>query len=108
MILADRSDADGWSFYAQDTIASKAEVTRKTVRTALQGLEEKGFIRRLKRSYGNLRTSDHIQISLGKNFHQEGKNLPTIPYSPYGVVEDKKEGARQDGAKVIPFARKQA
>lgn len=105
MILADRSDADGWSFYAQETIAKKAEVTRKTARTALQALEEKGFITRGKRTVGNLRTSDHIQIamgknsrsSLGKNFSQAGKKLPTIPSSPYGVGEDREEAPNGAG-----------
>lgn len=105
LILADRSDADGWSYYAQDTIAKKAEVTRKTVRTALQTLETLGYIRRSERKIGGLRTSDHIQITLGKNFSQTGKKLPTIPSSPYGVDKKGKEGARQDGAtgEVIAF-----
>lgn len=89
MILADRSDKDGWSYYAQDTIAAKAEVTRKTARAALQSLETMGFIRRSKRAVGNLRTSDHVQISLGNNFSQSGKKLPTIPTTPYGVSEEK-------------------
>lgn len=96
MLLADRADADGWSYYAQATMAAKAEITRKTVRTALQALEEKGFIRRAERFVNNLRSSDHIQISLGKNFSQAGKKLPTIPSSPYGVdkgVEEKKGAA---------------
>lgn len=105
MILADRADKDGWSYYAQDTIAAKAEVTRKTARAALQHLETMGFIRRSKRCVGNLRTSDHIQISLGKNFSQSGKKLPTIPTTPYGVSKEEKEEARQGGAtgEVIAF-----
>jgi DNA-binding transcriptional MocR family regulator len=106
MILADRSDKDGWSYYSQETIADKAEVTRKTARAALQALEAMGFIRRSHRSVGNLRTSDHIQISLGKNFSQSGKKLPTIPTTPYGVSKrDKGEEGYQDGAtgEVIAF-----
>lgn len=69
IILADRSDKQGWSYYSQETIGEKCGVTRKTVRTALQRLESAGLIRRLGRSEGCLRTSDHIQIDafrLGK------------------------------------------
>lgn len=102
MILADRSDKNGWSYYAQETIAVKAEVSRKTARRALEDLERKGFITRAKRSIGNLRTSDHIQISLGNSVHQTGTNLPTIPNTPYGVVISKDKEASRDG-KILMF-----
>lgn len=65
IILADRSDKNGWSFYGQQTIADKANVTRKTVRTALQSLEESGLIERVPWNIGNLRTSDKIRILAG-------------------------------------------
>lgn len=97
IILADRADKDGWSFYSQETIADIAGCTRKTARAALQALEQDDLIRRCPRSVDGMRTSDHIQIGPScrwvKNTQVHGQKLPTIPTSPYGVgiVQGKKK-----------------
>jgi hypothetical protein len=109
IVLADRSDANGWSFMAQGTIAERCGCSRKTARTALQTLEEGGFIRRVRRSIGTLRTSDHIQIGPSSRWvkitQPMGSNLPTIPTSPNGVGKEEENSARHGGAKILRFAK---
>lgn len=64
VVLADRSkDEVGTSVYAHDTIGDMASCSRRTVLTALAGLEQKGLISRFERyRKDGGRTSDLVLI----------------------------------------------
>lgn len=91
--LADRANKDGRCFPSQEWLAAQLGITRKTVRTALFGLERKGKIYRQERRDGRgFRTSDMVHILGVKKTLRTGKNLPSIPTSAYAVGIKEEEG----------------
>lgn len=96
IVLANRSDAQGFSFMAQETIAKQAGVDRKTVNRMLKVLVSDGLIKRFERKTPRgFRTSDHIQIQCGSSctsqVHVHVPSRDSIPSTPYGVLEEKEE-----------------
>lgn len=107
VILANRSDVQGWSFMSQATIAKAAGVERKTINRMLAVLADEGHIQRVQRfTKTGARTSDHIRISCGfsctSQVHPPVPESYTIPSSPYGVKKGKKE---EGGLRLITGGR---
>lgn len=98
--LANIADKHGRCFPSQEWIADQLGITRKTVRTAMFGLERKGKIyRQERRDSRGFRTSDMVHF-LGVKFGlRTGKNLPTNPTSAYAVGIKEEEGGLASGVR---------
>lgn len=93
-ILANRSDAGGWSYMSQTTIAKQSGLSRRTVLRMMALLEQEGHIRRMKRiTASGARTSDHVQIwpaaPCATQSQPPVSESHTIPSSSYEVDKGK-------------------
>lgn len=112
IVIADAVKGDA-TFASQAWFAKRTGLCLRTVRSAMKGLEAKGHIERKPRYSEGQRTSDLIVARLpsrgeklpAKSAARKRQNVPSNPYSPYGVVEEKEKRARQDGltGEVIAF-----
>jgi DNA-binding transcriptional ArsR family regulator len=65
LVLADVSNAEGWSYYGQESLATMAELSVRTLRQHLGALEGAGLLERVRRSLADgSRTSDGYVLRL--------------------------------------------
>ena len=95
IILADAANKQNTCFPSQKWLGKRSGLSIRTIIRALQGLEAKGHLEREERYIEGSRTSDlyHLRLPLkgAKMSPPPLTNSMSNPYSPYGVVEGKKE-----------------
>lgn len=103
LLLADRASKSGHCFPSQAYLADRSGLGLRTVTRSLKGLEEKGAIKRTKRSSKAGRTSDDYLILMprqhaklagtqhAKSADRFTPNSMTIPTCPNGLGKEEEE-----------------
>lgn len=102
LALADYADNDGYCFPGQDVLMERVGVSRRTIVSTLQALEDRGFFRRERRTLERgRRTSDGYQLgqradsaratddrpnvqTVAHTYKEEPSGEPSVPPSPQG------------------------
>lgn len=88
--LADRTDDQGYCWPSMSRIASDCECDRSTVVRHVAALEDAGFLQRIRRSKGNIKTSNKYKLFSTDVAESNNDRCST---EPLGVVAENHQGS---------------